>query len=208
MKVKWALSLVILGLAPPHAIAAKQESSRIRAIWRVAHERLELQNDYWFDAGDFPRTIQALRMMQSLYPNDYENATNLGWLLESTEQWDDALAVYIRYGKENPDDPDAVYPEANFYFMKKAYAKVPPLLEPSLPRKPHPNSFRILAHSYERLGLLKDSARVWNSYIALAPADGAAKVNLARVERKMKGETPPPPPSSEKPATGARSGSR
>ena len=166
----------------------------MRAIWQAAHERLELQNDYWFDAGDFPRTIQALRMMQSLYPNDYESVTNLGWLLESTEQWDEALVVYIRYGKENPEDPDGPYPEANFYFMKKAYAKVPPLLEPSLAKKPHPNSFRILAHSYERLGLLKDSARIWNIYIALAPNDGAAKANLARVERKMKGETPPPPP--------------
>lgn len=194
MKSKWALSLVVLALIPEPVFAAKQESTRLRAIWQAAHERLEIQNDYWFDAGDFPRTIQTLRMMQSLYPNDYESVTNLGWLLESTEQWDEALAVYIRYGKENPEDPDGPYPEANFYFMKKAYAKVPPLLEPSLTKKPHPNSYRILAHSYERLGLLKDSARVWNFYIALAPNDGAAKANLARVERKMKGETPPPTP--------------
>lgn len=194
MKCKWALCLVVLGLTALPAVATKQDSPRLRAIWLAAHERLELQNDYWFDAGDFPRTIQTLRMMQSIYPHDYESATNLGWLLESTEQWDEALAVYIRYGKENPHDPDAAYPEANFYFMKKAYAKVPPLLEPALTRKPHANSFRILAHSYERLGMLKDSARVWNAYIALVPSDGAAKVNLARVERKMKGETSPPPP--------------
>jgi tetratricopeptide (TPR) repeat protein len=181
------------------AIAKKEDPPRVRAIWQAAHSRLELQNDYWFEAGDFPRTIQALRVMQNLYPYDYDSITNLGWLLESTEQWDEALAVYIRYGKDNPDDPDAHLPEANFYFMKKAFAKVPPLLEPSISKKPHANSYRILAHSYERLGLLKDSARIWNAFIAASPSEApAAKVNLARVERKMKGETPPPPPAPKK----------
>ena len=198
MRFKTALSLALLAITTINALAREEDPPRIRAIWQAAHGRLELQNDYWFEAGDFPRTIQTLRVMQSLYPNDYDSITNLGWLLESTEQWDEALAVYIRYGKENLDDPDAHLPEANFYFMKKAYAKVPPLLEPAISRKPHSNTYRILAHSYERLGMLKDSARVWNAYIAAAPSDATAKVNLARVERKMKGETPPPPPNSQK----------
>ena len=208
MKSNWVLSIVTLSLLALPGSASQKESERIQAIWQAAHDRIVQQNDYWFDEGDFPRTIQALRMMTAVWPYDYESATNLGWLLESTDQYDEALAVYIRYGKENPQDPDAAYPEANFYFMKKAYAKVPPLLEPALAKKPHPNCYRILAHSYERLGLLKDSARVWNDYIALAPKDTAAKNNLARVERKMKGEIPPPPPPLEKPATGAQSGSR
>jgi tetratricopeptide (TPR) repeat protein len=192
--MKWAVSLLALGSIVASGLAAQPDTQRLKAIWSVAQERLDGQNDYWFEAGDYPRTIHSLRMANALFPDDYEVATNLGWLLESTEQWDEALVVYIRFGNDNPSDPDAAYPEANFYFMKKAYAKVPSLIEPTLPKKPHPNSFRVLAHSYERLGMLKDSARVWQSYIALAPSDDAAKNNLRRVENKMKGEAPPPPP--------------
>lgn len=192
MKLRWGLGLFSFAVLAGSAPAAKDDTPRVNAIWQHALGRLNLQNDYWFDAGDFPRTIQTLRMMNSVYPDDYEVATNLGWLLESTDQFDEALVVYIRFGKENADRPDAAYPEANFYFMQKAYAKVPPLIEPTLERKPHPNSFRILAHAYERLGMLQDSARVWKSYSAMAPWDEAAKNNLRRVENKMKGQAPPP----------------
>jgi tetratricopeptide (TPR) repeat protein len=197
MKTNWSACLCLLAVAALPATASDPEPDRLKAIWSHAMARMELQNDYWFDDGDFPRCIQSLRMMNDVTPDEYETATSLGWLLESTEQWDDALAVYVRFGKQNPADPDAAFPEANFYFMKKAYAKVPPLLEPTIGAKPHPNSFRILAHSYERLGLLEEASRVWKSYLEYVPSDGAAKVNLARVEKKLKGEFKPPAPPAK-----------
>lgn len=189
------LSLAAVMALTTVAPAAKPNPQRLTEIWRAAHERMEKQNDFWFDQGDFPRCIHSLRFLNSVFPQDYETATSLGWLLESTEQYQDALIAYVRFKKENPSDPDAPYPEANFYFMKRVYAKVPTLLEPTLKSKPHANSFRILAHSYERLGLLSDSKRVWDAYIALTPEDGAAKNNRTRVEKKMKGEIPPAPPT-------------
>ncbi len=190
------LAIIFLALSlPVGAYSGPPKQSRMDVIWRAAYHRIEKQGDYWFDAGDFPRIINSLRLANVVYPEDYETATNLGWLLESTDEDDEALVVYIRYGKENPTNPDAAYPEGNFYFMKKAYARVPPIMEPSIKgRPPHPNSFRILAHAYEKLGLLKDSQRVWNALIALTPNDQAAKNNLRRVENKLKGEVPAPPP--------------
>jgi hypothetical protein len=85
----------------------------------------------------------------------------------------------------NPQDPDAAFPEANFYFMKKAFAKVPVLLEPAIVKKPHPNSYRILAHAYDRLKMYGDSKRVWQLYLKRFPDDGAAKQNLKRVSDKL-----------------------
>ena len=77
----------------------------------------------------------------------------LGWMLENIEEWTQAEGTYKQFMKENPADPDASYPLANYYFMKKQYEKVPALLEPAIKmaRKPHPNSFRRLAHAYERM---------------------------------------------------------
>ena len=182
-----AVTALSVGAGDPKAPKAKPQtkSPRQDVIWDSAHNRFVTQLDYWFDDGDFPRCIQLLKVMSDLDPDDYETATDLGWMLENVEQYDAALAVYVKYKKDNPREADAPFPEANFYYKQKLFAKVPSLLEPSLLLKPHPNSWRLLAHSYEKLGMLADSKRVWNSYLRLFPTDEAGKGNLRRVEGKI-----------------------
>lgn len=161
------------------------QSSRMDAIWRSMVGQIERQADEWFEKGEFPKSTQTLRLQFEFEPHDYEVATNLGWMLENVELWDEALAVYIRFRKMNPQDPNAAYPEANFYFRRKAYAKVPQLLEPTLPRNPHANSFRTLAHSYEKMQMYADSKRTWEALLKRDPGDEAAKNNLRRVQSKI-----------------------
>lgn len=179
-----------MGLAA--ALAAQALASqtpdpkRIDAIWQAASARMYDQNDAWFEQGDYPRIVQLLRYMHSLWPTDYDTATNLGWMLENIDRTDEALALYIAYRKDNPNLYIAAFPEANFYFKNKLYSKVPPLLEPHLGLHASANMFRLVAHSYEKMNLLKDSMRTWEKYIALAPGDLAAKQNEARIERKLK----------------------
>jgi tetratricopeptide (TPR) repeat protein len=165
---------------------AHAQSSRVEQIWDIANERISSQIDAWFTDGEFPRSIQLLEFQARMYPNDYDVVTNLGWMLENVDQDDAALAVYIRFRRDNPNSPDGPLPEAEFYFRKRAYAKVIPLLEPSIRLKPHPNAYRMLAHSYERSNLLKDSKRIWDLYLARNPSDPAAKNNRTRVEGKMR----------------------
>ncbi len=87
--------------------------------------------------------------------------------------------------------------------MKRLYAKVPPVLEPSikLATHPHPDTYRLLASSYEHLGLFADSLRVWDLYITFAKKDPQALVNRARVEKKRTGQIAaeaPPSPAKKK----------
>lgn len=180
--MKNLLTLICLGIV---GVAVAQDAGRLSRIWEAADTRMVRQVDAWFKGGDFPRLIQLLKFRVELYPNDYEAATDLGWMLENVDEKEQALAVYRRYRERNPKDPDAPYPEANYYFVRREYEKIPPLLEPSLSLKPHPNSYRILAHSYERMDRLKESKRVWEAYLALFPDDGAAKRNLERVIQKI-----------------------
>ncbi len=156
MKRIWGIALVLI--VAGSAMAGQQgQPSRVDAIWNHAVDRLNSQTDQWFEDGDFPRVINLCKVLYALYPSDYEVATNLGWMLENIEKWDEALAIYIKFRHENPGNPDSAWPEANFYYMKKAYQKVPPILEPTLKMssKPHPNSFRTLAHAYERMNQLQ-----------------------------------------------------
>lgn len=178
-------ALAVVAFAGP----SRKQSERIKAIWDSVSDRMSRQSDAWYEDGDFPKCIQNLRVMRSLFPDDYEVATNLGWMLENIHEWDEALSVYISYRTQHQADPEAAWPEANFYFMQKVYAKIPPILEPSLKssRSLHPNVFRTLAHAYERLGMLKDSKRVWEGLIKQDPDDRAAVVNLKRVSDKLAG---------------------
>ncbi|MBS1717015.1 MAG: hypothetical protein JSS72_04720 [Armatimonadetes bacterium] len=182
--------LLALVALPSLAVAADQTQE----IMQQAFYRMNRQGDVWFENGDFPRVIQQLRFMNRLSPSDYEVATNLGWLLESVDVYGEALATYTRFRRLNPSDPDASFPEANFYFAKKMYARVPALLEPSLKLHPHPNTFRILAHAYERMDLLTESKRVWDEYIAKYPRDLPAEANLRRVINKLNGRHSAAPP--------------
>lgn len=190
--MKRILGVVALVVLASMCFAGKGQvhaPNRVDAIWNHAVDRINSQTDTWFEDGDFPRVINLIRVLYAMYPADFEIATNLGWMLENVEKWDEALAIYIKFRTDNPTDPDAAWPEANFYFMKKAYQKVPPILEPSLKmaEKPHPNNYRTLAHAYDRLNLLEDSKRVWQLLVTLHPEDQPAKLNLARVEKKLKG---------------------
>lgn len=166
-------------------VQGQAPSDRIDKIWDAADERLVRQVDVWFKDGDYPRLIQLLLFRNELYPHDYEVATDLGWMLENVEDDDAALAVYKKFRARNLGEKDAPYPEANYYFGKKDYSKVPPLIEPTLAQDPHANSWRILAHSYDRMEKLADSLRVWEAYVKLHPDDAAAKNNLERVKAKL-----------------------
>lgn len=172
-----------LGLA---AFAAAQKSpSRVDAILDIANSRMSTQIDVLFDDGDFPATISLLKLQAEMYPADYDVWTNLGWMQENVEMWDSALATYVRYKRQNPKDPDAALPEATFFYNRKLYTKVPPLLEETIKGKCHANAYRILARSYEKQDMLTDAVRVYKALTVRDPSDLTAKANLKRVEGKL-----------------------
>jgi tetratricopeptide (TPR) repeat protein len=185
--IVWVL-VVGAGLEAPRVQPASPSNARIQTIYTAADARMAAQCDFWFEDGDYPKAVQLLRFRFDLHPHDYEIATDLGWMHENVEEPDRALQVYQAYRKKNPQDPDAALPEAEYCMRKKMYDRIPALLQPAIPRNPHPNVYRTLAHAYERLGKLKESEAVWVAYLKRYPDDGAAKNNLARVRNKLSGK--------------------
>lgn len=188
-RIAWIVAACAIG-AQALAANSKPDAKRLAAIWSVVNSRMSHQTDVWFSGGDFSSCVNLLRFMARTNPSDFNMVSNLGWILENTDQPDAALAEYIRYDKDNPKTPYGPYPAAYFYFYHRAFAKVPPLLEPTLAMHPDPNNYRLLAHAYDRLGMFPDSVRVWQALIAVRPQDGTAKKNLAEVQRKMGGAAP------------------
>lgn len=151
--------------------------------------RLGAQNDVWFSDGDFPSIIQLLRFEVDWTPENYEAQSSLGWMYGNTEQFELELATYIRFRDMFPGDPEAAYPLGEFYFRRRAYSQAVSVLAGTIDGevKPHANSYRLLAHAYDRLGMWKESLAVWDAYLKLNPADGAAIRNRGRVADKLKG---------------------
>jgi tetratricopeptide (TPR) repeat protein len=160
-------------------------AARTQAIWDAAYNRMNQQIDVWFDDGDFPRATTLLKVQYELWPSDYEVATNLGWMHQNMQEWEDAQVVYRRYIAENPNDPDRALPMMTYHFQRRQFAEIIPWGEKYLSDKSHANMFRLLATSYERTGKLTESRAVWERYLKRAPNDGAAKRNLERVQKKI-----------------------
>jgi tetratricopeptide (TPR) repeat protein len=180
------ISVAILALAAISMAQHERPKTRVDTIWAFANERMVTQHDVWFDDGEYLMAIQLLKEEAELWPEDYDVWTNLGWMQENVEKWDQALATYVRYRRDNPQSPDAALAEADYLNRKKLYSKIPELLEPEIKRQgAHPNNFRILARAYERQKMYADSVRVWKAYIKRAPADLQAKRNLDRVQKEL-----------------------
>ncbi len=157
------------------------------AILAAMQGRLSDQKDVWFEEGDFPACLQVLKFEVEWRPWDYGRVTDLGWMYGNIERKDLELATFNRFRAKFPNEPEAAYPEAEFYFRHRAYLPVVILLEPTirLPKKPHANSFRLLANAYDRIGMWPQSLRTWEEYLKLAPDDAAAIRNRDRVRQKI-----------------------
>src|SRR5947209_20601655 len=136
MKIILVLVSVMAACSLAFAQTPSTHASRAQEIWNAADSRMGEQADIWYDAGDYPRSTHMLKFMSASNPSDYETASNLGWMFENMERWDEALATYVRLRKNNPGSAEAAYPEAFFYFQQRANAKVPRLLESTLSTKP------------------------------------------------------------------------
>jgi tetratricopeptide (TPR) repeat protein len=174
-----------LALLVQTAAAQAPSQQRLDAIWSAVDGRVSQQIDDWFDTGDFPKAIHLLRFQNVYYPHDYDVATNLGWMQENVEEWDAALETYRLYSQNNPNDRDRALPEGDYLYRRKQYAKIPELFEPYIKLKPHPNVYRILAHTYEKLNRYTDAKRIWLAYVAAYPNDLAGQSNLRKVEKKL-----------------------
>ncbi len=174
------------------ALAQAPDPKRISAIWAAADERITRQTDAWFKDGDFPRSIQLLRFHFEMDTTNFDIGTNLGWMLENVQEWDDAHAVYIKLRLSSPNDPDNAWPEAYYYQQKRLWAKIPPILEPTIKgHDPHGNNYRTLAEAYEKMNQLANCKRVWDIYLSRHPEDLAGKAHRERIIKKMSaGSTP------------------
>lgn len=186
----WLAFLILGGFALGNAQVSRSTPGTTpgsKQILASAYYRIGQQRDAWFANGNFPAVIHLVTFEVQWRPYDYEAVTNLGWMYGNIERPDLEVAVYHHFADAFPNDPEAWYPLAEFFYKLKQYQQVITYLEPTMTMasQPHANSYRILAHSYDRLGLYKEALATWDRYLAINPDDAAAKVNREKVVKKI-----------------------
>lgn len=152
------------------------------------------QTDMWFEFGDFPLVVDMLKAQVEVEPENYRLNTDLIWMLGNISRDDEAYDWARKFRLRNPGEPEAAFPEAQLFYFDREYDDVARILLPTMDMaiKPHPNSYRILAHSLEDLGRFQESKEVWDRLLELTPDDLAAQNNRNRVAQKAEeaGQSP------------------
>ncbi len=184
-----AATAFILATQGAPKIVTKSEGmateARLNEIWDHIDNRFITQSDVWFELGEFPSCVALLKVQTGYSPDDYEMMTNLGWMLENIERYGEARAVYLDFGTRHPKIGDAMFALGLSYSIKKEYAEVIRVLEPTLVNNPSPNTYRTLARSYEMLKKPLDAIRIWELELKRFPNELSAIANIKRVKAKM-----------------------
>jgi tetratricopeptide (TPR) repeat protein len=156
-------------------------------VLAAARQAMVDQNDEWYDDGEYLIVVQNLRILCAGDPSDEDRWSDLIWMLGNVEQYAAQLQVSTQYRELNPGRADAAYYLAQFYFLRRAYAKVPELMEPVIKAEPppHANCFRFLTNSYQRMGYLEDALRVVTAHLRAYPDDAMADAKRDGIRRQL-----------------------
>lgn len=176
--------------SPAHAQkgAAMEGKAKADAILYRVFDNMNPATDAHFHKGEYNHIINLDRMVIGAIPdrmNAYEDA---GWLLWSMDRDPEAIVIYEKGIKANPNT-FYMYDELGLYYMtrKKDYSRAITYYEKAarFANCPQP-TFHMLAHAYEKTKQLDKSLAVWKKLAD--KGDAPAKVNYERVKRLRDGQ--------------------
>ncbi len=182
-----ALSLVIV--ASPGAGQAQEEAAfspqevmnglAVDALWSAA--------DDFFHSGDHRRV--ALLNLTATYLDPYfvQAYLDAAYILWSNDRHEQAVALYLRAAKANPDNAD-IWEELGDYYLinRRNYQKAIEAFSEAA-RRPH-QGYQIeknLAHCYEKSGMLQEALDIWLELHRQHPEDGVVSSNLKRLQSAL-----------------------
>ena len=186
-----AASASLLSALPAAAQGSDPALARARAqvdgITEKALDNLWTATDHYWHEGDYNRIVDLCRIVAESDPSDDEACSNAAYLLWSMGDTPGADWI-LSYGAQR-----ATANKGMFYwnmgwhvFNTKRYKEALPYLQKAVKAGGVPfGAYSSLGHCYDRLGMLPESVKAWETAVRLFPDMGAAKVNLARVKAKL-----------------------
>jgi tetratricopeptide (TPR) repeat protein len=162
------------------APATSETTAQLEGIDANIAGNLFQRGDAYFDQGDYPRTVALDRIIVVADPGFLECYATGGWLMESLGRLKDAEAFYQDGIAKNPNSSYMEYSLGMFYFNTlKDYPSAVAVFQADA-RDPGSSDidWKMLAHSYERIGQYQDAVAVWTEIKKRWPASPAVQYNL------------------------------
>jgi tetratricopeptide (TPR) repeat protein len=150
----------------------------IAALWSAT--------DVLWHRGEHSRVIEVMEAIVAIDSNQLEAYTESAWLLWSQGREQEAVSMYTRATQALPDNFETWF-EFGIYYRHhiKNNEKAKELFLKAIACNPHPNAVeRELAHTYEDLGQITDSYRLWQSLLEQYPEDDVIRLNYDRFLQK------------------------
>ena len=173
--------------APTGAVSSE---ARVELILNEIVDGLIVAADAHWHKGEYNHIINLSRMALAGRPDVHDLYANTGWLLWSMDRDPEAVALYEKGIKLNPNSYYMYDELAQYYFTrKKDYPTAARYYEKAITFKDaRPQTWNALARCYEKSGQMDKALKTWEK-AATYPDNIAAKPNLARVRNLMKQRT-------------------
>ncbi|MCH8273803.1 MAG: hypothetical protein IH851_03350 [Armatimonadetes bacterium] len=199
--------IAVIAVAFAASFALPQSSpNRANEIYDEYEARLDRRIDGLYHSGEYDAIIDVYRVLVGIRPHDAETHGGLAYALGNVERHADAFQELVRFRRGHPDDPAAAFNEAQDYHkwarnrdtelfnneetqgqVSKLWARIPALLEPVIERSATAGNYSLLARAYEKMGLFRESLRIWEMRRERRPGDPAVQQGIERLKRKLTG---------------------
>lgn len=143
---------------------------------------LMLKLDTYWHSGKYEECITVLRALTAAKPEDAELSSNLVFMLGNVGRNDEAVQQSIKFNRAYPKNLRGAEDLAALYMRHKLYSRVPAVMEPVLEQASGLADFVMLGKSYEELGLVAESLRVWQIRLKKFPDDPTTKARVNRLK--------------------------
>lgn len=143
---------------------------RLQAVFNEVVDRWIVQMDRWWHDGQHEQVINMTYFAIPLDPQNVSLYENAGWLLWSSNRDDEAVALYERGLRHNPNRYDLYYELGQYFFMrKKDYARARQYLEEAIKYPCEWFVWNTLGHVYARLGEREKALETWQELLKRFP---------------------------------------
>ena len=171
--------------------ATPSSEARVELILDEVVNRMVAVTDAHWHKGEYNHNINIARMVMAARPDFVDFYANTGWLLWSMNRDAEAVALYEKGIKANPNTYYMYDELGQYYFMrKKDYPTAIKYYEKAVTFKDAEwRAWNALALCYERTGQLEKSLKAWEK-AATYKGNVSAASNMARVRNKLKQKSP------------------
>jgi tetratricopeptide (TPR) repeat protein len=168
--------------------------TQVQGVSSEVVDILWARTDFWWHQGEWGRVVAEDRFITEIDPQFLLPYSTGGWLLESEGQLTEAKEYYILGAKRNPNKSFLWFSLGFYYFnTMKDYPSAIKYFQCAADAPDGGiNSWKMLAHSYEKNRQLPQAIAVWIKLQQRYPNDPIVIHNLAKDQTLVLASAPTP----------------